>query len=1025
MPATLVGRGPVLAAARAALEESLAGAGQLLLVSGEPGIGKSALLAVLSSEAAARGARVLHGSCWDGAAPAYWLWTQVLRSALEPGRLTSADLGAAARLLPADPASDAGEASPDPAEARFRLLDAVGETLARLAAQAPVVVVLDDLQWADEPSLQLLGFLVRRLGAAPVLLLGAYRDAEAGPAVRAVTAGAQHLPLLGLTRPEVAALMSAVGTPGPPSRVVTEVWQRTGGNPFLVRELTRLLLAQGGWGPDDGTPGLDAAVPDAVRDTLERRLARLSSPCAEALTAAAVAGPELRQEVLVRVVPAGAERPPLADLLAEAVAARVLLGPAEPSGRHRFSHDLYRETILAGLVPAARRDLHLAIGRALQAVAEAGGEVHPAEVADHLLAAGTAEAAADAVRFSAAAATAAMARLGYEEARRHYLRALAAADRLPGGDPAERLDLLLGLADARNRAGDAAGAREDLSRAAELSRRRGDVEGLARAAVALHGLGARGAGPEATATAALLREAAVGLPPEPSELRALVLTALVRSTRHQFGGTGQEHLVAAAEEAVAVARAVGEPSTLARALLALHDALWQSGSGPARLAVLDRMRGAAAADADLLALVHQLRAAALLESGDPRGRAELATYVELVAASGTARGRYEAMTRRATLAAIAGEAAEADRIAGEAFERGRAIGEADAAGVQGTLRGSLLVLGSPAAGRTSPAEFAAGAPSPAHAPVLRAVAQLARGETDRARQELTGFAVDDLPVMHDLEPLALLAAVVAPAGSADQRERVLARLLPYSGLHVVVGGCASYWGAVDHHLGALSAALGRDDDAARFLTSARTAYDRLGAPAWAQRCTEALAGLPSDRTDVPVFRFDGASWELSYRGRTVHLPDAKGIRDLTVLLAEPGTDVPALRLLGGEEAGGADPVLDDRARAAYRARLAELDAEIEEAEDRHDPARAERATAERQALVHELAAAAGLGGRTRRLGDRGERARKTVTARIRDALRRIEEVHPELGAHLRATVTTGTACSYAPEPQPAAGSPSA
>jgi hypothetical protein len=157
----------------------------------------------------------------------------------------------------------------------------------------------------------------------------------------------------------------------------------------------------------------------------------------------------------------------------------------------------------------------------------------------------------------------------------------------------------------------------------------------------------------------------------------------------------------------------------------------------------------------------------------------------------------------------------------------------------------------------------------------------------------------------------------------------------------------------------------------------------------------------------------------------VHVPDSKGIRDLTLLLAEPGVGVPALRLLGGEEAGGADPVLDDRARAAYRARLAELDAEIDEARDWQDPGRAERAEAERQALVRELTAAAGLGGRSRRLGDRSERARKTVTARIRDALRRIDDVHPELGAHLRATVSTGTTCSYAPETQPAAGSPSA
>jgi hypothetical protein len=120
------------------------------------------------------------------------------------------------------------------------------------------------------------------------------------------------------------------------------------------------------------------------------------------------------------------------------------------------------------------------------------------------------------------------------------------------------------------------------------------------------------------------------------------------------------------------------------------------------------------------------------------------------------------------------------------------------------------------------------------------------------------------------------------------------------------------------------------------------------------------------------------------------------------------------RLVGLGDPGGADPVLDERARTAYRARLGDLDAEIEQARDWQDPVRAERATLERDALISELKAAAGLAGRARLLGDRSERARKTVTARIRDALRRIELAHPELAQHLRSTITTGTECGYDP-----------
>jgi hypothetical protein len=265
----------------------------------------------------------------------------------------------------------------------------------------------------------------------------------------------------------------------------------------------------------------------------------------------------------------------------------------------------------------------------------------------------------------------------------------------------------------------------------------------------------------------------------------------------------------------------------------------------------------------------------------------------------------------------------------------------------------------------------------------------------------------------------MLAAVVAPAGTDAQRVRTYERLAPWAGLHVVVGGCASYWGAVDHHLAALAAALGRREVAEAHLAAAAGAYERLGAAVWAEHCAASVRGLlPASPTAAadgrPTFRFDGGSWELAYADRRVHLPDAKGLRDLAVLLAQPGRPVPALRLLGAEEAAGADPVLDDRARAAYRARLDELEAEIDQASEWRDPVRAERAEAERQALIAELAAAAGLGGRTRRLGDPAERARKTVTARIRDSLRRIDRAHPPLGEHLRATVTTGTTCCYSP-----------
>jgi hypothetical protein len=170
-----------------------------------------------------------------------------------------------------------------------------------------------------------------------------------------------------------------------------------------------------------------------------------------------------------------------------------------------------------------------------------------------------------------------------------------------------------------------------------------------------------------------------------------------------------------------------------------------------------------------------------------------------------------------------------------------------------------------------------------------------------------------------------------------------------------------------------------------------------------------------------VFHLDGDVWTLAFAGRTIHMPDAKGLRDLHTLLGHPGTDVPVVALLdpsSGELAAsrrlGADAVLDERAKARYRHRLAELDAEIDRALARRSDERAAELDQEREALIGELRRATGLAGRPRRIGDQGERARKTVTARIRDSLRRLDQRHPELAQHLRATVSTGYTCRYQP-----------
>ena len=990
----LIGRESALAAASSVLDDARRGAGQFLMISGEAGIGKTAMLAALVSRAGSA-PLVLRGFCWEGdGAPPYWPWSQVLQAS----GLPMAGLGEAGWLL--QPAS--GPAEPMSAvaagDAQFRLFEAVARCLRRLAASRPVLVVLDDLHWADEPSLRLLGFLARALAAEPVALIGAYRDTEAPPELRTIAGQAQQLALAGLTPDEVGALARELAGTALPPQVAAQLWPRSGGNPFFVRELVRLLLAQGSWQQP-------AQIPASVAETLRRRLARLSTECVRLLEWAAIAGRDIDAGLLAHGAAAGRE-PAVLSLLDEARQAGVIAGTSPP----RFAHDLYRETIIDGLSVTARAAINLSVGRALQARSGPA-----ARVAVHLLAAGP-QARPDALEYSLLAAREATARLGHEDACGHYLRALdIVSERGPSG-AAERTEILLELAASHERTGRSDLAAQRFGQAADASRAAGDAVGLARAALGIQTLGYR-SGAQNAELLDLLREASRRLEADggPLALRSRVLAALARTLRHGSDRLPGAEVTEVAQRAARLAAAANDPSALATAKLAVHDAMWVPGTAAARLLVIAEMLDAAQAsgDDDLVAQARLLRAAALLELGDPAGRDELLGYITLAGNLGHARGRWGALTRQATFAQLAGRAEEAARLGEQALELGQAIGEPDAVGCFFTSRLSLVALGV----REPPTGMDASDPLWPMFPVLRAWPYAARGEAAAAAAALGDFSVLDITLWTGLEALAAAAVVFAVAGSDAQRSWLYERLRPYAGTHVVVGGCASYHAAVDHHLGALAASLGDTVAAGAHFRAALAMHERLGAAGWLRLSEEALAGLlaaPANRAANEVRLVNGVRL-LCYQGKQVQLPDSKGLGDIAALIGAHGADVHVLTLVGHRLARmGADPVLDETAKAAYQARLAGLAGEIEDAEDTGRAGRAEALRAERDALVHELAAAAGLGRRDRKLGDEAERARKTVSARVRDALAKIGPVHPELADHLRSSLRMGTRCSYSP-----------
>ena len=232
---------------------------------------------------------------------------------------------------------------------------------------------------------------------------------------------------------------------------------------------------------------------------------------------------------------------------------------------------------------------------------------------------------------------------------------------------------------------------------------------------------------------------------------------------------------------------------------------------------------------------------------------------------------------------------------------------------------------------------------------------------------------------------------------------------------MVVGGCASYHAAVDHHLGALAASLGDTATAEAHYRTALAMHERLGAAGWARLSEQALAKLTPASEAPNELRLVNGVRLISFQGKQVQVPDSKGLGDLAVLIGAHGADVHVLTLIGHKLARmGADPVLDERAKAAFKSRLDHLAQEIDDADATGSLGRAKALQSERDALIRELAVAAGLGGRDRRLGDETERARKTVSARVRDALSKIERLHPELATHLRGALRMGTVCSYTP-----------
>ena len=1019
--------------------------------------------------------RTFWGRCWEaGGAPAYWPWVQVLRAVLrtaEPGQVDPY-MNSLAQILPelskTGTRPDTSELGPD--QARFQLMDAIGNVLADAAQRLPLVVVLEDLHVADVSSVLLLEFVAATVRNQPLLVVGTFREVElgaapAGPQLIRVAQRGQRLSLGRLTQDDVASFLRSAGKTANAS-IVTALHETTDGHPLFLVEVARLWHAQ-----ESSDSPARSSIPRSVRAAIEERLATVSSACMRALRRGAIVGREFDIGLLEACYDDDASDN--VDGCQEATDAAILVEIAPQ--RYRFVHFLIRQSVYEAISEDERAWAHARLAQILEE-RPSNAEPRWSEVAHHLVAAGRFQEASNAYWNAGAQA---LHQLAFEEAVHAYQDAMRTAQIAGEIEAESQIELLLDLGHAQIRGGGVAEGKKTCAVAAELARTLGDAELLARAALE-HGTALIYANVDSELVA-LLQESLEALRPADSVLRARVLARLAAALQPAADPGGPIQM---ARDAIAMARRLGDRE-------ALLDTLRNGGSAMVDLGDLEER---IALDREHAALAEELGNAVEALRGNLRS---IMDYLELGRLDDAYRAmraceriteeldhpayRWRPVAMHVLRATWEGDLDEAERLVEEVRHLGQRGADPNADAVYAMQKTRLLQLRG---------EFDAQLPLLAKLEGYWGNTEIGRASADvtigaehlSARRLALALPRFDRQATQNLlrigdHTIKLNAVRMCIAAADRELAEQLYRLLLVTEEHLVTGGILfmtlegpTSWGlaslarflgrrgeARDHyeHAMAMSRRTGgrpvcaliaceyagmlAEEEAATdrrralmLVQEAQAAAEELGMRALradAEQLHTQLQGVahepspPAAAVDTEELTMNqvGDSWLIQYGNVEFYLKDMRGVQLLGTLVAEPGREFHVLDLSRSPKApaqavdrGDAGELLDERARRQYRAKVSELQEELEEAQSWNDSARAERARHELDFIQQELSRALGVGNRERKAGSAAERARVNVQRRIRDAIRRIESHHPGLAKHLDRAVRTGTYCAYEP-----------